>query len=115
MMTEPGDANGTPIESEPVAGSPLDLETLGARASHGTSEDLADRLCAELVDRWRSGQRPPAEAFLVRHPSLPKDGEAAFELVYSEFLVRESLGDSPAVDEFAWRFPQFTGRFSRQI
>ena len=67
------------------------------------------------MERWREGQRPPAEAFLAHHPSLPADGEAAFELVYSEFLVRESLGDAPAVEEFAWRFPQFTGRFSRQI
>ena len=115
MMTEPGESNSTPVEFRPGAGPALDQETLRGLASHGNDEDPADRLFAELMDRWQAGQRPPAEAFLSRHPSLPPDGEAAFELVYSEYLVRESLGDAPDVEEFAWRFPQFSGRFNRQL
>ncbi len=57
----------------------------------------------------------PAEAFLVRHPALAADIEASFELVYGEYLVRESLGESPLPDEFAWRFPEFADRLRRQL
>ncbi len=81
----------------------------------GLGDDLADRLCAELTTRWRSGLRTPAEAYLSRYPELSVDGEAAFELVYGEYLIREALGESPAPEELAWRFPRFADRLRRQL
>jgi WD40 repeat protein/tRNA A-37 threonylcarbamoyl transferase component Bud32 len=77
--------------------------------------ELADRLCADLVARWRAGDRVPAENYLAHHPSLAGDDEAAFELVYGEFLVRESLGERPPALEFLHRFPQFADQFKRQL
>ena len=36
-------------------------------------------------------------------------------MVYSEFMLRESLGESPSLEEFAWRFPKLAERLRRQI
>jgi tetratricopeptide (TPR) repeat protein len=77
---------------------------------------LLEWLCSDQVKRWRSGQRIPAETYLIRHPTLEDgDGEAAVELIYGEFLLREELGESPALDEFIWRFPRFATRLQRQL
>ena len=67
--------------------------------------ELIDLLCTDQVHRWRAGERIPAEAYLSLHPTLHGHGEAAFELIYGEYLVRESLGESPKLEEFFWRFP----------
>ncbi len=62
----------------------------------------------------RAGERIPAEAYLALHPTL-HGGEAAFELIYGEYLIRESLGESPKLEEFFWRFPDFAERLRRQL
>jgi WD40 repeat protein/tRNA A-37 threonylcarbamoyl transferase component Bud32 len=77
--------------------------------------ELVEMLCADQVDRWRAGHRIPAEAYLALHPTLHGGGEAAFELIYGEFLIRESMGESPRIEEFCWRFPAFADRFRRQL
>ncbi|MGP0063983.1 MAG: protein kinase domain-containing protein [Isosphaeraceae bacterium] len=72
-------------------------------------------LCADQLHRWRAGERIPAEAYLSLSPTLHGNGEAAFELIYGEYLVRESLGESPKLEEFFWRFPGFADRLRRQL
>jgi hypothetical protein len=117
-MNESQDSRITQLGRDRPGGRTIPWPGLGADdtvESVGEGEDLADRVCAELTQRWRAGERLPVEAFLVRHPSLAADVEAAFELVYGEYLVRESLGESPVLDEFAWRFPGFADRLRRQL
>jgi len=80
-----------------------------------SQEELSDRLCNDQVKRWRAGQRVPAEVYLARHPSVQDAGEAAFELIYGEFLLREELGETPSLEEFHWRFPQFADRLDKQL
>src|SRR5262249_36116953 len=46
---------------------------------------------------------------------LQGDSEAAFELIYGEFVLRESLGESPGPEEYLQRFPQFAARLRRQL
>jgi tetratricopeptide (TPR) repeat protein len=87
---------------------PADLEGL-------SREELLERLCNDQVKRWHAGQRVPAEAYLALYPRLESDGEAAFELIYGEYLLREELGESPQADEFRWRFPRFAPRLERQL
>ncbi len=77
--------------------------------------ELIELLCSDQVHRWRSGERIPAEAYLSLHPTLHGQGEAAFELIYGEYLIRESLGESPKLEEFFWRFPGFVDRLRRQL
>ena len=57
-----------------------------------------------------SGRGVPGPA-----PEAPGESEAAFELIYGEFLLREQLGESPAPEEFYWRFPRFAARLARQL
>ena len=77
--------------------------------------ELIELLCSDQVDRWLSGERIPAEAYLSLDPTLQRNGEAAFELIYGEYLIRESLGESPKLEEFFWRFPDFAERLRRQL
>ena len=95
--------------------SPCTLDTTVWDADSLGPEELVARLCEDQVRRWNLGQRVPAEAYLARCPGLELESEAAFELIYSEFLLREQLGDSPTTEEFSWRFPQFADRFARQL
>jgi serine/threonine-protein kinase len=77
--------------------------------------ELVEWLCADQVERRRAGERIPAEAYLALHPELSGGGESAFELIYGEFFIRESLGEAPKLEEFCWRFPAFADRLRRQL
>ena len=72
-------------------------------------------LRADQEARWQAGERVPAEAYLAMHPALPLDLEKALELVYGEFLLRESLGQTPTLDEYLRRFPQYASRLKQQV
>jgi serine/threonine protein kinase len=72
-------------------------------------------LRADQEARWQAGERVPAEAYLAMHPALPLDLEKALELVYGEFLLRESLGQTPTLDEYLRRFPQYAARLKQQV
>jgi WD40 repeat protein/tRNA A-37 threonylcarbamoyl transferase component Bud32 len=123
MMNEPIDAPTTdraePSTSRPVDGSdrarPHDPRERLAGGEPIDEADLVELLCSDQVDRWRAGEWIPAEAYLALHPTLHGGGEAAFELIYGEYLIRESLGEVPKVEEFCWRFPAFADRLRRQL
>jgi predicted ATPase/predicted Ser/Thr protein kinase len=76
-------------------------------------ESLGEQLCSEMIDRWRRGERVPAEAFLQRRPDL--DPELAFELVLTEVVLRQEHGEPAPYEEFTWRFPQFADRLGRHF
>jgi serine/threonine protein kinase len=80
-----------------------------------TPAELVDMLGADQVQRWRQGQRVPAEAYLHMHPSLTTAPLEAVDLVFNEFVLREELGETPTVEEFLWRFPDFAPLLRRQI
>jgi WD40 repeat protein len=65
--------------------------------------------------RWQTGERVPTEAYLHAYPALADAPEAALELVYGEFLLREQHGESPALDEYQRRFPQYAARLRQQL
>jgi serine/threonine-protein kinase len=64
-------------------------------------------LAVDQWHRWRAGQRLPAEDYLGRCPAVAGDTDAALELIYGEFLVRQALGERPAAAEYLDRFPGF--------
>jgi tetratricopeptide (TPR) repeat protein/tRNA A-37 threonylcarbamoyl transferase component Bud32 len=64
---------------------------------------------------WDSGDRPSAEAFLAHYPALLDDAEAAVDLIYHEFLIRRSLGESPDPAEFLGRFPDWSDALLGQL
>ena len=89
-------------------------QTLALHQDLGEDE-LLELFCNDQVDRWCEGVRIPAEAYLALHPALDDRSEGAFDLIYGEFVLRESLGDGPRPEEFFWRFPRFADRFRRQL
>jgi hypothetical protein len=77
-----------------------------------------DRLAAlrlDMVERWRRGERRPAESYLQAEADLAGDAEAVLELVYNEVVVREELGERPLLDEYLHRFPAHAAALRRQL
>jgi tetratricopeptide (TPR) repeat protein len=98
-----------------VSGRRLDIREWIALAGDVSESQVVEWLCSDQVRGWQAGRRIPAEAYLALHPALQADSTSAFEVVYSEFIVRESLGESPCLEEFAWRFPDLADRLRHQI
>src|SRR4051794_32770703 len=84
----------------------------------GRGEDavggVAD-LCERLRADWLRGERVPAEEYLRRAPALQADADAALDLIYTELVVREELGERPEAEELLGRFPQYRTRLERQL
>jgi hypothetical protein len=99
----------------PDSGPQTDIRAVLARAADFDAAEVVNLVGADQVRRWRRGERVPVETYLLMHPALPANHPDAFELVYNEFLLREELGEVPALTEFVWRFPQFEGRLRRQV
>src|SRR5260370_936230 len=54
-----------------------------------TPQQIVEVLCIDQWQRWQQGDRIPAETYLEMHPLLGSHPEAAFDLVYGEFLLRQ--------------------------
>jgi serine/threonine protein kinase/WD40 repeat protein/tetratricopeptide (TPR) repeat protein len=76
--------------------------------------DIARVLATDQWHRWHAGERVSVESYFARHPAVGADHTAALVLVYGEFLVREELGEQPALDEYLTRFPQCAPGLRRQ-
>jgi WD40 repeat protein/tRNA A-37 threonylcarbamoyl transferase component Bud32 len=76
-----------------------------AQADALTPAQLAEVLAAHQAERWRQGDRNPAEQYLHRYPTLQADAGALCDLVYCEFLLRAELGETPDLAEYTQRFP----------
>src|SRR5262245_50043274 len=56
------------------------------------------------VDQWerrRRGQWVPAESYLEAFPAVGADPERVLDVIFAEYLLREQLGESPTLDEYA--------------
>jgi serine/threonine protein kinase/Flp pilus assembly protein TadD len=71
------------------------------------AQALAALLVAEMIRRWRQGERPLPEEFLARHPELWEQPEAAADLVYEELCLRQEYGPEVPAEEVLARFPQW--------
>ena len=102
----------------PEGGRPISRGVPRARADARPSTPdpgrLSEMLRRDQRERWRGGERPEAESYFRRHPSLLADAEAAFDLVYNELLLREAIGERPDLDEYRGRFPEFAELLSLQ-
>jgi WD40 repeat protein len=75
----------------------------------GAAEQRARQLreaCAELDRCLRAGADRRAEDLLSANPEVASDANAALELIYTEFVVREQLGQQPSPADWFARFPQ---------
>src|SRR5262249_4667525 len=78
-----------------------------------TPAALADLLVAEQRACWHRGERVSVEEHLRGHPAL-REAPEAFPLIHGEFILREELGEAPALEEYQRRFPRQAGRPGRR-
>src|SRR6516165_690106 len=82
------------------------LQEVLAHAGELTATQLAAALAADQHENWQQGKRTPAEVYLQQYPMVSSDEEAACDLVYGEFLLRQELGEAPSLQEYLDRFPR---------
>lgn len=125
------ESQGHPVETAvlaPAAASPAaefeglwrngpapDLRLYLAHQGRLAAAEVLAVVQVDQRERWRRGQRVPAEAYLAEQDALRSDEEAALDLIYGEFVVREQLGDRPRPDEYLGRFPQYAPRLERLL
>ncbi len=77
-------------------------------------DQLVDLLRADQKRRWQSGRPLAVAAYLNRFPQMNTNSTCAVDLIWSEFLIRESLGDRPSLDDYMRDFPQFASLLKQQ-
>jgi serine/threonine protein kinase/tetratricopeptide (TPR) repeat protein len=95
LRSRQGGGDASPLPSDPPVG--------------GMTEQAGLELAREMRRRWRGGERPAVEEYLSRHPELCDRPEAAVELIYEEYCLRQSAGDEGAEQDLLQRFPQWAG------
>jgi WD40 repeat protein len=108
------DTLGTTPATEAAGPSPS-LASLLAQAGKLSRLEWLALLRADQGRRWQRGERLPAEAYLAQLPPLRADAETAVDLIYSEVLLREGLGESPRPEEYLRRFPEFAAQLRSQF
>jgi serine/threonine protein kinase len=83
------------------------------RPAEPDAEQRLRQACAELCQRLRAGEDSVAEDLFRRCPDLAADADAALELLYTEFVVREELGTPLAPAAWHDRFPHWGERLDR--
>jgi predicted Ser/Thr protein kinase len=91
------------------------VDAFVAQAGPLTPLEVAAVLRLDQRERWQAGERVPAEEYLRRHPAVAASAEAAVDLVYGEFLLRERLGERPPVEEYRRRFPAYADTLQAQV
>src|SRR5438132_9797827 len=85
----------------------------------GTQAEITRPLAAVLrVDqcqRWTQGERIQVEEYLKHYPALQLDREAVLDLIYNEVVLREGRNESPRLEEYLQRFPQFAVQLRKQF
>src|SRR5690348_5810488 len=78
-----------------------------APLSREEAEALAALLVADMIRRWRQGERPLPEEYLAQHPGLWAHPEAAADLIYEEVCLRQEHGAEIPTEQVLARFPQW--------
>ena len=77
-------------------------------------DQLVELLTADQRQRWQVGRPLPVATYLERFPQIRADSTHAVDLIWSEYLIRESLGGQPRLEEYTRGFPQFASLLKRQ-
>jgi tRNA A-37 threonylcarbamoyl transferase component Bud32 len=81
---------------------------------HEPDKQLA-HACAELSRRLRAGEECRAEQFLEAAPSLASSMPCVLELIFTEYHVRQELGQHPDPAEWQTRFPQWWDQLQSRL
>jgi serine/threonine protein kinase/tetratricopeptide (TPR) repeat protein len=75
----------------------------------------SNTLLLDQAERWQRGQPLPVETYFARYPDVAANPEAALDLIYNEIFLREQHGESPRLDEYVQRFPQYAEQLRLQF
>src|ERR1700739_3563567 len=94
----PGDSSpgvGAPLEYGRLwqLGNPPDLHQFSANSGNLSATQLPDILRVDQRQRWKRSDRVLAEEYFRAYPDLQAKVEEAIDLIYSEFLLRQELGE----------------------
>lgn len=78
-------------------------------------ESQLREVCAELDRRLREGDSVDSTRLLQAHPALANHAELAVELIYTEYVTREEMGQFPDSQAWLQRFPAWRDRLERQF
>jgi serine/threonine-protein kinase len=92
-----------------------DIDAFLAKAGPLSPPVLSAVLRVDQREQWARGRRVQAEEYLERHPALGTDSEAALDLIFHEFLLRERAGERPGAEEYLVRFPRYAPTLAEQI
>jgi serine/threonine protein kinase/tetratricopeptide (TPR) repeat protein len=74
-----------------------------------------DSFLLDQAERWQLGQPWQVETYFARYPELAANAEAALDLIYNEIFLREQHGESPQLEEYLERFPQYAEQLRQQF
>jgi tRNA A-37 threonylcarbamoyl transferase component Bud32 len=69
------------------------------------SENQLKQACKEMLRRLRAGEPCRSEDMLAEFPAIASDPRCSLELIHSEFVYREQIGQTPDPAEWYRRFP----------
>jgi eukaryotic-like serine/threonine-protein kinase len=72
-------------------------------------------MCLDQRRHWHRGERILVEAYLAKQPVPVADKDAILDLIYNEIVLREAAGETPQLEEYLARFPQFEIELRRQF
>lgn len=75
---------------------------------------LLQEVITRLAEAWNF-EPQAAEIWLARHPNLASHPDAAVEVIYTEFVLRERSGESVGCEEYLERFPQYREPLAQQL
>jgi hypothetical protein len=96
-------------------GEPVDVDTFLGTVGRLNATELADVLRVDQRQRWNAGERILAESYFERFPDVCADADAAVDVLFQEFLLRQQTGECPDSKEYADRFPAYADMLESQI
>src|SRR3954453_3020523 len=94
-----GPSPAVELERRWRAGQQPDLAQFLEEFKPSSSLDLVAAIRVDQRQRWNCGQRLPAESYLKRFEPLLLVADQAVDVIYSEYLIRESLGEPADIAE----------------
>lgn len=76
---------------------------------------MLKELRVDQQQRWQAGDRVTIDAYVRQHPELARNADLLSDLILSEIVLRESVGETAALDDYLRRFPQCASRLIQRF
>jgi WD40 repeat protein len=96
-------------------GKPPRIELFVSERPAISVSELAAIVRVDLRQRWRRGEQPGASDYLTRFPRVQTDPTLVVDLIYTEFLVREEMGERRHLPLLQVQFPQHAAELAAQV